>query len=251
MKRRLSILIGTVVAAAVVMYFVPPILQNEAYHNFADKRALFGIPNCLNVVSNFFFLVVGVWGLKTIWRDAEFNDPVERAPYVAFFAGVLLTAFGSSWYHLNPNDATLVWDRIPMAIGFMALVSAIAGERISPPRALGLALLVPLIMLGVTSVLYWVVRGDLRPYAFAQFGALLVLILLIALFPARYTRTYDLGISLALYGLAKVFEAADRPIFAALRIVSGHTLKHLAAALSTYWILRMLRLRKPLALTRL
>src|SRR5579863_3642448 len=133
-----------------------------------------------------------------------------------------------------------------MAIGFMALVAAVAGERICPPRALGLALLMPLIVFGVTSVLYWAVRGDLRTYALAQFGSLLVLVLLIALFPARYTRTYDLGISLALYALAKVFEAADRPIFEFLKFVSGHTLKHLAAALSTYWILRMLRLRAPI-----
>jgi hypothetical protein len=246
MKRRFAILIGAIVAAAVVMYFVPPILQNEAYHNSADKRALFGIPNCLNVVSNFFFLVVGFWGLRTIWHDAKFIDRVERAPYVAFFAGVLLTAFGSSWYHLNPNDATLVWDRLPMAIGFMALVAAVAGERINPPIGLGMALLLPLIMLGVSSVLYWAVRGDLRPYAFAQFGSLLVLVLLIVLFPARYTRTYDLGISLALYALAKLFEAADRPIFDFLKFVSGHTLKHLSAALSAYWIVRMLRLRRPI-----
>jgi hypothetical protein len=246
MKRRLWILIGVIIAAAVIMFFVHPILQNEAYHNFADKRALLGIPNCLNVVSNFFFLVVGIWGLRTIWRDAVFIDRFERAPYVAFFAGVLLTAFGSSWYHLNPNDATLVWDRIPMAIGFMALVAAIAGERICPPRGLGLALLLPLIMLGICSVLEWAVRNDLRAYAFAQFGSLLVLVLLIALFPARYTRTYDLGISLALYALAKLFEAADRPIFDFFKFVSGHTLKHLAAALSAYWIVRMLRLRRPI-----
>jgi hypothetical protein len=67
--------------------------------------------------------------------------------------------------------------------------------------------------------------------------------LLIFLFPARYTRTYDLGVSLAFYALAKLLEAADRPVFAALKFVSGHTLKHLAAAVSAYWIVRMLRLR--------
>jgi hypothetical protein len=246
MKRRLGILISATVAAAVIMCFAPPIHQNEAYHNFADERELLGISNCLNVLSNMFFLVVGVWGFKTIWKKAEFTNRTERAPYIAFFAGVALTAFGSSWYHLNPNDVTLVWDRIPMTIGFMALVAAIAGERICPPIGLGLVLLLPLITLGVVSVLDWVVQNDLRAYALVQFGSLLVLVLLIALFPARYTRTYDLGISLALYALAKLFEASDRPIYASFKFVSGHTLKHLAAALSAYWIVRMLRLRRPI-----
>lgn len=245
MKRRLWILIGATVAAALIMLFIPPIPQNEAYHNFADRRALLGIPNCLDVVSNVLFLVVGVWGLWTVWHGAKFIDRIERTPYAAFFAGVLFTAFGSSWYHLNPNDATLVWDRIPMTIGFMALLAAIAGERIGRPRGLSVALLVPLIALGVGSVVEWAVHNDLRAYAFAQFGSLLVLVLLIALFPARYTRTYDLGISLALYALAKLLEAADKPVFAAGHLVSGHTLKHVAAAASTYWILRMLRLRTP------
>jgi hypothetical protein len=140
----------------------------------------------------------------------------------------------------------LVWDRIPMTIGFLSLVAAILAERISVPA--GLWLLVPMIAFGLGSVLYWAAteqqgRGDLRPYAFAQFGSLLVLLLLIFLFPARYTRTYDLGVSLAFYALAKLLEAADRPVFAALKFVSGHTLKHLAAAVSAYWIVRMLRLR--------
>lgn len=248
-KWRLWVLTGAIAIAACVLFFLPPIPQSEAYHNFADKRPLLGIPNCFDVISNFAFLIVGVWGLVVVWRQAEFVDARERWPYAAFFAGVTLTAFGSSWYHLNPNDATLVWDRIPMTIGFLGLVAALLTERVNVRT--GLWLLAPLILLGVASVIYWEItqrqgQGDLRPYAFAQFGSLLILILLIALFPARYTRTYDLGISLGLYALAKLLETADRPIYAALKFVSGHTLKHLAAALSAYWIVRMLRLRRAI-----
>jgi hypothetical protein len=246
MKWRLGVLIGAIAAAVGILFLIPAIPQSEAYHNFADKRALLGIPNCLNVLSNVFFLFVGAWGLRTVFRRAQFLDRRERWPYAMFFVGVTLTAFGSSWYHLNPNDATLVWDRIPMTIGFMSLVAAILAERISVPA--GRWLLVPMIAFGVGSVLYWEAteqqgRGDLRPYAFAQFGSLLILLLVILLFPARYTRTYDLGVSLALYALAKLLEATDRPIFTALKFVSGHTLKHLAAAVSACWIVRMLRLR--------
>jgi di/tricarboxylate transporter len=126
---------------------------------------------------------------------AGFVDSRERWPYFAFFVGVALTAFGSGYYHLRPNDHTLVWDRIPMAIGFMALVAAVVAERISVK--LGARLLLPLIVVGIGSVIYWDVtqtrdHGDLRPYAIAQFGSLLILLLIVALFPPRYTRTSDL-----------------------------------------------------------
>jgi hypothetical protein len=254
MNRRSWIFISAILGAMFVVFLLPAIPQSEAYHKFADAREFLSIPNCLNVISNAFFLLIGLLGVRfALRRDARgattFVDPLERWPYFVFFVGVTLTAFGSSYYHLNPNDHTLVWDRIPMTIGFMALVAGMLVERISVK--LGLWLLLPLVALGAASVVYWDItqsrgHGDLRPYALAQFGSLLVLLLLIALFPPRYTRTSDLGIALALYALAKVLEAADKPIFAAGHIVSGHTLKHLAAALSTYWILRMLRLRAPL-----
>jgi len=251
MNWRLWVLIGAVLAAAGVMFLFPAIPQDEAYHGFADARVFLGVPNGLNVISNAFFLLVGILGIRFVFSDGAqrtgaFADPRERWPYFVFFVGVALTAFGSSYYHLNPNDHTLAWDRIPMTIGFMALVAAMLAEGTSVGP--GVWLLFPLVALGAASVIYWDVtqsrgRGDLRPYALAQFGSLLLVLLLIALFRPRYTRASDLAIALALYVLAKILEAADKPIFAAGHIVSGHTLKHFAAALSTYWVLRMLGLR--------
>jgi hypothetical protein len=136
-----------------------------------------------------------------------------------------------------------------MTLGFMSLLAATLNERISVRT--GTRLLIPLLIFGVASVLYWNVtlargNGDLRAYVLAQFGSLLVLLLLVALFPQRYTRGADLIISLLIYALAKVFEAADRPIFSLGGIVSGHTLKHVTAAVSACWILRMLELRAPI-----
>jgi hypothetical protein len=253
MNWRLCVLIGAVLVAVFVVFLFPAIPQSEAYHNFADTRVFLAIPNCLNVVSNAFFLLVGILGIRFVFRgDARgavaFLDSRERWPYFVFFVGVALTAFGSSYYHLSPNDHTLVWDRIPMAIGFMALVAAMLAERISVK--LGIRLLFPLVVFGAASVIYWDVtqsrgHGDLRPYALAQFGSLLVVLVLIALFPPRYSRTSDLGVALAFYALAEILEAADKPIFAVAHVVSGHTFKHLSAALSAYWILRMLRWRTP------
>jgi hypothetical protein len=254
MNRRVWILLAAVIAAIVAILLFPAIPQSEAYHNFADERPLLGIANCLNVISNVPFFFIGLAGMGFALRGVRadknlFLDARERWPWFAFFVGVTLTAFGSAWYHHRPDDQTLVWDRIPMTIGFMSLAAAVVAERISV-RA-GIRLLLPLIALGTGSVIYWEItqvrgHGDLRPYAIAQFGSLLALILMFALFPARYTRSLDLVVALAFYGVAKLFETADKLIFAAGHIVSGHTIKHLFAALSTYWILRMLRLRAPI-----
>jgi hypothetical protein len=254
MNRRVWILLAAVAVAIVAVFLFPAIPQNEAYHNFADQRPLFGIANCFNVISNAPFLFIGVAGIVLALHGTRagtnlFLDARERWPWFAFFVGVALTAFGSAWYHHRPDDRTLVWDRIPMTIGFMSLVAAVVAERISV-RA-GLRMLLPLIALGIGSVVYWDVtqdqgHGDLRPYAIAQFGSLLVLVLLFVLFPARYTRSMDYLVALAFYGVGKLFEAGDKVVFAAGHIVSGHTIKHLFAALSTYWILRMLLLRTPI-----
>lgn len=258
MSRRLWLLVTALAVTICAVFLLPPIPQSEAYHNFADQRTLLGIPRCFDVISNVPFLIIGVWGIwlvapKRTAAAGLFLDSRERWPYLVFFVGVALTAFGSSYYHLVPNDSRLVWDRIPMTVGFMGLLAAMIGERISVKA--GLRSMPPLVVFGVASVFYWRAtqaagHGDLRPYALVQFGSMLAILLLIALFPPRYTRGTDLFISFGIYGLAKVFEAADRTIFALGGIISGHTLKHLAAALSACWILRMLSKREPIAATR-
>jgi hypothetical protein len=255
MKWRGGLFVGVVAALMVLALLLPRIPQSEAYHNFADTRALLGIPNCLNVISNALFFVVGILGIKFAWHASadgkrRFIDARERWPWLFFFAAVTLTAFGSAYYHLNPNDNTLVWDRLPMAVGFMALLAAVLAERVNV--TVGLWLLAPSTLLGAASVLWWSVtqtrgEGDLRPYALVQFGSLPILLLFLALYPARYTNGADLIVSLAIYGIAKIFETVDGAIFALGHMISGHTLKHAAAALSAYWILRMLKTRHPVA----
>jgi hypothetical protein len=240
-------------AVAVICCLLPRIPQPLSYHMFADRRSFLGIPNFGDVVSNLPFAVIGVWGFvflrqcKSNPASGAFIDQRELWPYLAVFVGLLLTAFGSSWYHLDPNNATLVWDRLPMTITFMGMVAAVIMERIS--LRLGLWLLPILLLLGIASVLQWnwsELRGagDLRFYAAVQAYATFV-VLLALLFPARYTEGRYLGYVVGFYALAKVLEALDKQIFAALRVVSGHTLKHLAAAAAGYAILRMLEKRRP------
>jgi hypothetical protein len=247
-------------AVVVVDLLLPRIPQPQSYHNFADQRSFLGIPNFGDVVSNLPFAIFGVMGLLFWWRlyrtrshaepdPRQFLDSRERWPYLMVFVGVLLTAFGSAYYHLEPSDARLVWDRLPMTIAFMSMVAALIAERISL-RA-GLLLLPVLILIGMSSVLVWYQSelngvGDLRFYATVQAYSLMFLLIALLL-PPHYTRSADLVIVAGFYALAKVLETFDKQIFDALgHLVSGHTLKHLAAAGAGYWILRMLQRRRPL-----
>ena len=177
-----------------------------------------------------------------------FVDRRERWPYVIAFAGMILVAIGSSYYHWAPDNARLVWDRLPMTIVFMSLVAAMIAERISV-RA-GLAILPVLLLFGFASVWQWYLselRGvsDLRFYAAVQVYAIVTL-LLILLLPPKYTRSSDLPVVVGFYVLAKLLETFDRAVFSVGHIVSGHTLKHLVAAAAGWWILRMLERRRPL-----
>jgi len=236
-----------VVAPAALL---PRIPQPQSYHDFADQRAWLRIPNFGDVASNFLFAVSGAWGLVFLFVQGgaeRFIDPRERWAYVFVFLGLFLTAFGSGYYHLAPDNARLVWDRLPMTLAFMGLVSAMTSERVSV--AAGFHLLPLLLLLGVGSVVVWwysEVRGagDLRFYAMLQVYAVLILPVLLLL-PPRYTRSWDFAVVFCFYVLAKIFETADRRIFSIdQHTMSGHTLKHVAAGAAGFWILKMLSKRR-------
>jgi hypothetical protein len=238
----------------VVDLLLPRIPQPQSYHMFADQRSFLGIPNFGDVVSNVPFAIFGLWGLIFLLRSSSeqlsehFLDKRERWFYLIIFSGLVLTAFGSSYYHLEPSNSRLVWDRLPMTVVFMSLVAALIAERID--LRIGLWLLPVLLLIGVSSVFQWYISelrgvGDLRFYATVQAYSVLFLFMAL-LFPPRYTFGSDLAIVAGFYLLAKVLETLDKPIFRLGQIVSGHTLKHLAASLAGYWILRMLKRRRPI-----
>ncbi len=242
------LLVAVAVLIAIIALLLPPIPQPISYHDFADHRSWFGISNFGDVISNVPFAIVGLWGLLVLFtpQETKFSDPRERWLYRFMFASLILTAFGSGYYHLAPGNARLVWDRIPIMMVFMALLAAVIAERVSVPA--GLALFPVLEMVGVASVLVWRAgelrgHGDLRFYAAVQVYAILILLLALLL-PAKYTRGSDFAVVVGFYILAKILEESDRAVFALGHVVSGHTLKHLAAAAAGYWILRMLQKRE-------
>ncbi|KAK8625000.1 hypothetical protein V6N13_089883 [Hibiscus sabdariffa] len=228
----------------VLMIVTPAIPQPQEYHDFADQREFFGIPNTLNVVSNFPFLVIGVIGLVLCFYKNYFKLSLqgELWGWTGFFIGVAAVGVGSSYYHLNPDDARLVWDRLPMTIAFTSIMAIFIIERIDEQK--GTVSIIPLLLAGVISILYWRLFDDLRPYAIVQFVPCIVIPLMAILLPPMYTHsTYWLWAA-GFYLLAKIGEAMDKVIYKwTHQIVSGHTLKHLCAAMVPVFLTLMLAKR--------
>jgi hypothetical protein len=218
----------------------PPIRQSVEYHQFADARTLLGVPNFWNVVSNLPFLLVGLAGLAWCAQHIASVPRELRASWLVLFLGVVLVGLGSSWYHLTPNSSTLVWDRLPMTLAFMAFFAIILGDHLSL-RIARIALW-PLLLAGVASVLYWRTTDDLRPYALVQFLPVLLIPLILLLYPRPGTGA--VWAALGCYLLAKLLEQFDAQVYAALGAsISGHSLKHLAAALGMWALLAGLKAR--------
>ena len=236
MNARNLLLIGLTLLAVALALFLPAVGQPTAYHDFADKREVYGIVNFLDVTSNLAFALAGAAGVLLVLRPRTcFASPAERWPYLVFCIGVLLTAAGSCYYHLEPNNETLFWDRLPMTIAFMSLISAQIVDRVDV--RIGLWALVPMLLIGVGTVVYWIVterqgRGNVMPYVVLQAYAVIVLLKLAAMHPSRYTHGGAIYVVFAAYLLAKVFEHYDRQILEMTGMVSGHTLKHVVAGLA-------------------
>jgi hypothetical protein len=240
--------VGVTAAAIAAALLAPPFPQPLSYHDFADDRDFAGIPNFLNVISNVPFLLAGSYGMAILLRRRNgVSAADERLAYAIFFLGTLLTAFGSAYYHAAPDNGRLVWDRLPMTLGFAGLAAAIIGERID--RTLGRRALWPLLVVGLATVLHWSAterggNGNVLPYALYQVWTMAVVALAAIAYPARhYTHGAALWWVVALYAAAKIAEALDLGLYRMGHMVSGHTLKHLLAAAAVFAIAEILRRR--------
>ena len=249
MKLRHTLLLALTLGAVFLALGLPAMPQPLAYHDFADRRAAYGIANFLDVVSNLAFALAGLVVLAAaLAPGARFARAAERLPYLVFGIGLLLTAAGSCYYHVEPNNESLFWDRLPMTIAFMALISSQLVDRVDV--RVGLAALVPLLLLGMGSVVYWITteragHGNVVPYAILQAFTVIVLLKLAVFHPSRYSHGRAIHAVFALYLLAKVFEHYDRAIFEWTGLVSGHSLKHVAAGLAGLPVAFMLWRRRP------
>lgn len=224
-KLKFGLMIAAFVGSFFWMFSKPLIAQDLTYHAFVDVRTLWGIPNTQNVMTNIFFLLSGIWGLKVLAG----NELKTKKSWVWFFISIILVAPGSAFYHWEPNNSTLIWDRLPMSMGFMALYVVLLAEHISLKFE---KYLYHALFIGLLSIAIWVVTTDLRFYFWIQFSSFLTIPMILFLFPSLYNKKHWYFITLVIYGLAKWVEVLDREIYLATNeIISGHALKHILAAM--------------------
>ena len=233
-----SMLIIISLVSAIVMLLIPAIPQDQNYHVFVDQREMFGIPNFLNVISNVPYFLFGIMGCLLIVKKKTIAiiKPLKYI-YLMFFVGVVFVCMGSLYYHLYPDNSTLLWDRLAISLSFMSFFTVIIGEYVH--EKIASRLFMPLIMLGLGSVVYWywsetVGQGDLRLYILIQFLPVILIPIIMWLYTSRFTHNYYFGLIVVCYVLAKCFEMTDQFIFDLTGFVSGHTLKHLISALAPY-----------------
>lgn len=236
---RENYLIGALVVLTLVAVLAPA-MPASAWHipHFVDTRSWLGVPNAGDVLSNFLFLAMGIWGLV---RLRGRNDAPVGASW--FFVGLILTCLGSCFYHLDPDaPQRLVADRLGMTVAFAGILGIAASERVSV-RA-GHVMVVLMTVAGLLAA--WVAYENLTPWAVVQFGGMALAVALALTRPLPGALGVPLGGVILFYVLAKLFELGDATVFEATgHIVSGHTLKHLTAALAAWPVIRTLGLTAP------
>jgi hypothetical protein len=234
-----EILLGLITLGSLAAIFsMKPKPQDLEYHHFTDTREIWGIPNFFDVVTNLPFLLIGLFGMTYCLTHRHAVGSFWS--WLVFFGAMILLCFGSGYYHWRPNNKSLSVDRLAMAIGFMGLFAAVLNDYVNPN--LERLLLLPLILLGVTSVIYWRLTDDLRFYGWVQFFPFLCILIILFLFQGQFARKVYLFLAIGAYALAKVAEMRDEEVFSiTTEHLSGHSLKHLLASLGVFFVCLMLR----------
>ncbi|NQY06224.1 MAG: ceramidase domain-containing protein [Flavobacteriaceae bacterium] len=249
-RAKIYVIILTAILGIAILYLIKPeaIPQDPSYYEFADDRKIFGIANFWDLFSNIGFLFVGIWGLLQL-NKLELTK-WNKINVQLICVGIALTSLGSAYFHYQPAHDSLVWDRIPMTLVFMPFFSFIIALFITNKYHATQLLLLTLI--GVLSVLYWIIGehrcescGDLRPYALVQFLPMVLIPLILLLFKKTNQQLKYLFLVFIFYGIAKVCETYDKHIFDLLNeLLSGHSIKHFMATIATYFLIVWIRKTK-------
>ncbi len=243
---KVIVLLAVFLITAIALSFADPIAQDLAYHRFSDCRNMLGIPHFMDVISNLPFVVIGFMGLRLSSKNYKKQPLGFFLMSFTVFIGVLLTGVGSAFYHYEPNNFTLIFDRLPMTLVFTAFFATIIYDYVD--RRVGVYLFYALLSVGIYSILYWYYTeitgvGDLRLYAFVQFFPIVATPLILLFYHNENLYTKQLIYLFIAYAIAKLFEHLDAVVFDTLVIVSGHTLKHLFSALAVWFIFKIYQSR--------
>lgn len=223
----------TTLSICALMVAHGPITQLAHYNEFANQTAFMGLPRAADVLSNLAFVLVALWGIFMLWPQRDHQHiQAGRHGYLLFLVGLLLTALGSGFYHLAPDNARLVWDRLPIALACAGLLAAVRAENVPNARSGMDAILLGLF--AIASVAWWRItdehaNGDLRLYLLLQGLPLILIPMWQSIYRAPAMDRLAFGFALLLYIVAKAAEIMDQQLFSTFGVISGHTLKHLIA----------------------
>lgn len=238
-ERRLLLAILLLLIMAI---FGPAILQPEHQHDFADQRVLGHLPFAADVLSNLPFALWGVYGFICLWF-ASLNDTISKqtlALAALFFAGLLITAVASAWYHLQPNNTGLAIDRLGMSVAFAGMLGLAAADRASL-RA-GVLLSAFVLVLGPVSIWVWTATANVLPWLVLQFGGMALILWLATRQPMHVALAIRWGLVILIYAVAKILELADHAVYdLTSQFFSGHSLKHIVASIAAWPIASALR----------
>lgn len=233
-KKRKPMLVAVVLVLLAFAVFGPVIAQPGHQHAFADQRMWGGIPFAMNVLSNLSFVLWGVAGglcLHALIKRIRTNT--EHVLTGLFFAGLVVTAAASSWYHLQPDEAGLAFDRLGMVVAFAGLLGLAVAGRISHKS--GACMAAAVLLLGPLSVWFWFTSGNVLPWLVIQFGGMALIVWMAVIKPLPGALAVRWGVVVAVYAMAKLLELADHQVYELTRhAVSGHSLKHTVASFAAW-----------------
>lgn len=226
------LLLVSVITVLTVFSFVPAIPQELSYHNFANDNSFASIPHFLNVITNAGFIISGIWGVVILKRHR-----INSVMVWSLCIGMVLTGIGSAYYHYNPHNETLVWDRLPMTIVFSSFFAEVYAYYFNQKHAFYIWVLT--LITGLASIAYWyytesIGDGDLRLYAIVQFLPMVLITIIVFTFSDQ-NKTLHLPflVMFLCYATAKIFEYHDNTVYEQTHSIGGHCIKHLFASLAT------------------
>ncbi len=246
---RVAILLALCGAVATLWWLLPPIAQDPDFHDFADKRPILGIANFWNVATNVAFALVALYGARVIARaraSGLLGNRIGHWSYLAFVVSVGLIALGSGYYHwtvdqtysasnavqVATHNGALIWDRLAMTIAFASIPAIFVADRVGT-RTGNVVLLPALLVLGILSMVDFANTGDLRLYRAVQSLSIVMTLGACLMFAGSATSTRFAVLAVVLFGLATLCESLDQTIYAVFDgAISGHSIKHLIAALA-------------------
>jgi hypothetical protein len=244
-------LLIAIVMLLLVAVLGPVVLQPVHQHDFADQRFFGYLPNAADVLSNLPFALWGLAGFMTL-QVVKLNRTMVGLSAL-FFIGLIVTAFASSWYHLELNNAGLMIDRLGMTVAFAGLLGLAAADRVSL-RA-GVILSGSTLALGSLSVWVWSLSGNVLPWVVLQFGGMSLVLWFATHPPLQGTHgglAVRWGVVILIYAFAKVFEFADHAVYDfTAHIISGHSLKHIIASFAAWPVLSAIKQGRILSLTKI